>query len=138
MSAETNKAVIRRFHEAFDQGDFDTLLQLIDPDCVVYRAGSPPLDRDGFEQMGRAYSAAFSDSHMTVADIVAEGDLVYFWGDWKATHSGEFNGIPATGKRVNLSFMGMKRIVNGKIVEDREQIDALGLLQQLGVIPTPQ
>ena len=138
MSAETNKAVIPRFHQAFDEGDVDTMVSLVDPDCVVYRAGVPPLNRDGFEQMGRAFTTAFSDGQTTIADVVAEGDMVYFHGDWQATHTGDFNGIPATGKRVTLGFMGMKRIINGKIVEDREQMDTLGLLQQLGVVPTPQ
>ena len=53
----------------------------------------------------------------------------------KGTHTGELNGIPATGKKVKATGATIARIVDGKIVEERDYVDDLGLLQQLGVIP---
>jgi predicted ester cyclase len=84
------------------------------------------------------FAAAFGDRQTVLEDMVAEADIVYCRGIWSATHYGDFNGIPGTGKRVNIRFMVMNRFENGKIIENREEADMLGLMQQLGVIPAPQ
>ncbi|HLA44688.1 MAG TPA: ester cyclase [Aggregatilineales bacterium] len=138
MSAEQNKAVVRRFHELFDQGDIDGIEALLDPNCIAHRAGSPPLSRDAFKQLGMMFAAAFTEGKSTLEDMVAENDMVCYRGTWSATHRADFNGIPATGKRVTIEFIVMDRFVNGKIIENWEQADMLGLMQQPGIIPAPQ
>jgi steroid delta-isomerase-like uncharacterized protein len=138
MSAEQNKAVSRRFNELFDQGDMPGMEALVAPNCVAHQPGMPPLDREGFKQVGYVFLSAFADSQTVIEEQAAEDDKVFSRGIWSATHKGAFNGIPATGKRFTISIMVMDRILNGQIVEHWAQPDLLGLLQQLGVIPTPQ
>jgi predicted ester cyclase len=83
-------------------------------------------------------ASAFSDNEVTVDDQIAEGDKVVTRWSSKGTHSGEFFGIPATGKRVAGKGIGISRIVDGKIVEEWGESDMLGMMQQLGVIPPPE
>lgn len=79
--------------------------------------------------------AAFPDGRWTIEDQVAEGDKVVTRFSFTGTHQGEFMGIAPTGKRVTTSGMVIDRIVEGKIVEEREEWDALGMMQQLGAVP---
>lgn len=138
MSSEQDKAISRRFNELFDQGDMAGMEALVASSCIAHQPGMPPLDREGFKQVGYAFLNAFGDSQTVIEDQVAEGDKVFSRGIWSATHKGAFNGIPATGKRFTISIMMMDHILNGQIVEHWAQPDLLGLLQQLGVIPVPQ
>ena len=138
MSIEQNKATVRRFHEFFDQGDISGCRSLLAHNCTAYRAGMPPLNLEAFMQLGTMFVTAFGDGHTLLEDIVAEGNVVYARGTWNATHRGDFNGIPATGKHITITFIVLHRFENGKIVENREEADILGLLQQLGAVPTPQ
>lgn len=138
MSLEENKNIVRRFHELFDQGDIEGIAALLAPNCVAYMPGSPPLNREAFKQMATLFASSFGDSQMILEDVAAEGDIVFSRGTWNAIHVGDFNGIPATGNAIQMTEMTMVRIVDGKIVEHWAQPDMLGLLQQIGVIPTPQ
>jgi steroid delta-isomerase-like uncharacterized protein len=138
MSAEQNKTITRRFHELFDQGDIAGMEQLLAPNCVAHQPGMLPLSLAEFKQMGTLFATAFGESKTVLHDLVAEGDTVFTRLTWSATHQAEFNGIPATGKHVQMSEMIMNRFENGKIVEHWAQPDILGLMQQLGAIPSPQ
>ena len=80
---------------------------------------------------------AFPDLQFTIEDMVAEGDFVVVRHTTRGTHQGNFRGIPPTGKQVSGTGMFIDRIVNGKAVEQWINGDDLGLLQQLGVVPTP-
>jgi predicted ester cyclase len=73
--------------------------------------------------------------HVTIDDLVAEGDKVAARYKWTGTHQGIFNGIPPTGKRVTITGLDLWRLRDGKCVEHWNQEDNLGLLQQLGAIP---
>jgi len=70
--------------------------------------------------------------------MVAEGDKVAARVTWTGTHKGEIMGIPPTNKKVTISLITISRIAGGKIVEDHGQFDALGLMRQLGAVPTPK
>ena len=70
--------------------------------------------------------------------MLGEGDKVVTRGTFTGTHQGEFNGIPATGKKVKVSYCDIWRVENGKCVENWVQMDMVGLMQQLGVIPAPE
>ena len=95
----------------------------------------PDLDRAGMKQMMPAFFTALPDLHYTVEDLIAEGDKVVCRYTWRATHHGEYMGVPATGKVVTMTGIVISRFAGGKVVEDWRQADDLGLLQQLGAIP---
>ena len=137
MSTEQNKALIRRFVEAADRNDIDAAAEHLAPNLVVHLAGAPgPLDRATFLQFGRMYHSAFPDEQTRFEDQLAEGDTVVSRLTSTATHTGDFNGISATGKRITVSGMFVDRVVDGKIAERWGVFDQIGLLQQLGVIPS--
>jgi predicted ester cyclase len=136
---EANKAVVRRFVEEVqnnkDEAAYD---ELDDPDFVNLSAPpGVPSDRDG----GKAYLwslfNAFPDSRWTIDDMVAEGDLVVTKKTMRGTHTGEFGGIPATGRPVTLQYVDILRLREGRIVEHWLSMDSLSFMQQLGVIPAP-
>lgn len=138
MSAEANKAIVRRFHELFDKGDMPGMEALLSKDCLSYQPGMlEPLNVEAFKQLGQVFLAAFSQSHVTIEGQICEGNRVASYGTWSAVHTGEFNGIPATGRTITISELTIDTIVDGKIVEHRAQPDIVGLLQQLGAIPAP-
>ncbi len=125
MSTEENKAIARRYiQDVWDKGDFDAEKELVADNIVQYLPGQPPA------------SGAFPDWHGPLEDVIAEGDKVTTRWTFQGTHQGELFGIPATGKQVTLTGMGIYRIENGKIVELWTNFDQLGMLQQLGVVPT--
>ena len=139
MSTEENKAVIRRAYEALNKGQeaiMAALEELYAPDYVYHGPGVlGEMDLAAWKQMAPAWYTAFPDSHFTVEDLIAEGDKVVLRYTTRATHQGEFMGVPATGKVVTLTGISISRLASGKVVEDWDSFDALGLMQQLGVIP---
>ncbi len=140
MSAEENKALVRHWMEQVDTRDPAVVEAYVAED---YTDHNPPPFPDlppgkaGARQAFTYALAAFSDVTHTVEEQVAEGDLVASRISAVGTHAGEFLGIPPTGKRVTMSGIALHRIRDGKLVEHWAQIDALGLLQQLGAIPAP-
>ena len=138
MSTEENKAIFRSFLDAFDKGDMDTLSQIVAPN-VIDHAGPPgmPPGIEGFKQLAAMLRMAFPDVYHTIDDMIAERDKVVLRGSFGGTHKGEFLGIPATGKQVMVMTIDILRIADGKVMEHWGQFDALGLMQQLGVMPSP-
>lgn len=137
MSAEQNKVLVRRFVEAADKLDFAAATACLAPDDLqVHVAGVPhPLDYKTFLQFGQAWHSAFPDEQTNFEDQLAEGDKVVSRMTSTATHQGEFQGIPPTGKKIKVTGIWIDRITNDKIVERWGIIDMVGLMQQLGVIP---
>lgn len=138
MSAEQNKAIVRQFVAAADKRDFEAATKFISPNVVVHIGGGPALDFATFFQFGQMYHAAFPDEVTVFEDQIAEGDKVVSRMTSTATHRGEFQGIPPTEKPVRLTGLWIDRIVDGQIVERWGEFDMMGLLQQLGAIPTPE
>jgi predicted ester cyclase len=87
--------------------------------------------------MVKTWHAAMPDGHMTIDDIVTEGELSTIRMTWEATHTGAFGDIPASGKHIKVTSTGIDRVVNGKITEGWGELDMLGMLQQMGAIPAP-
>lgn len=139
MSTEKNKEISRRFWELFDAGKIEAIEQeLLDPKGVFHFPGMPaPLNVEAFRQVGVAFRTGFPDLRTMVEFQVAEGDKVVSRLVSTGTHRGEFQGIPATGKKVKTEGIVIERIVNGKIVERWDEFDAVGMMQQLGVMPMP-
>ena len=138
MSTEENKAVSRRFHEAIGKGSAQALQAEFAPNYVAHFPGIPvPLDSEGFNQLVNVFASGFPDSHFDFDDEFAVGDKVVTRFTYHAVHSGEFQGLPPTGKQVAMTGITILRLAGGKIVENTVELDQLGLLQQLGVVPTP-
>jgi predicted ester cyclase len=108
------------------------------PDVVDHElpAGLPP-GAEGVKLFFTGLRNAFPDLHVTIEDIVAEGDKFAIRTTWTGTHKGELFGIPPTTRHATWSSIEMVRIIAGKAVEHWGVEDQLGLLQQLGVIPPP-
>ena len=134
---EDNKALNRRYvEEVINQGNLDAVDELIDPGIVDHAAPpSFPTGREGAKRFTAMMRSAFPDLHLAIEDMIAEGDKVVVRGTWSGTHEGEFMGIPATGRRVTVSQIGITRCADGRMVEHWSQFDALGLIQQLDVVP---
>jgi steroid delta-isomerase-like uncharacterized protein len=137
MSTEENKAIARRYiQDVWDKGDFDAEKELVADNIVQYLPGQPPAPGlEAHHQLLTMFLNAFPDWHGPLEDVIAEGDKVTTRWTFHGTHQGELFGIPATGKQVTLTGMGIYRIENGKIVELWTNFDQLGMLQQLGVVP---
>src|SRR5574341_2330690 len=142
MSTETNKAISRRYwEEVFSKGNLAAADEIIAPDYADSGPGALPglpPGREGNKMLVTAYRNAFPDVHFTVDEQMAEGDKVMTRWTAHGTHKGELAGIPPTGKSVTVAGVSVERIVNGKIAERWDIFDQFGMMQQLGVIPTPE
>lgn len=138
MLTEQNKTLVLQFYKAFDDRKMDQALELLAPNFVAHLAGvSEPLDGEGFKQFGMSFYSAFSQGQHRFDEIVVADDRVVTCGTFTAMHLGEFQGLPPTGKPIRLSIMHIDRVEDGKIVEHWGQGDALGLMQQLGIVFLP-
>jgi len=138
MSVEENKALSSRFAEAWDKKDMAVMDELLATN-FVHRPGPPGAapDREGFKQFTSMLYTAFPDIRFTVEDVVAEGDKVATRATCRGTHKGEYMGIPPTGKQVTWTMIFIRRFEGGKIAEQWTEADMLGLMQQMGVVPSP-
>ncbi|MDQ3929917.1 MAG: ester cyclase [Chloroflexota bacterium] len=138
MPAEENKATSHRFFELYSSGNFDGASQLVAEDVIVH--GFPGLQpgRANYRQVGQMFAGAFPDHQSIVEDQVAEGDRVVTRTTFRGTHMADLQGIPPTGKQIAFSSIMIDRFENGLIAERWVVFDQFGMLQQLGVIPTPE
>ncbi len=134
---ERNKAVVRRFiEEVQNQKDWSVFDELNASDFVNLSAPpGVPNDREGGKMFLSAFVNAFPDSHLTIDEMIAEGDLVATKKTMTGTHTGEFNGIAPTGKRVEIQYVDFLRLRDGQITEHWLSMDQLSFMQQLGVVP---
>jgi predicted ester cyclase len=135
MSTEENKALVRRFFELLEL-ELRVPEELLGPGFTYHVAGSPPKDLEASKQRAREFLAAFSDLKHVEEDMVAEGDRVAFRSRLEGTHTGEFMGVAGSDKQISVVEMGIMRIENGKIAEMWGLLDTLGLLRQIGAIPS--
>jgi steroid delta-isomerase-like uncharacterized protein len=138
LSTATNKAIVRRYLEqVLNEQQPDLLEEFLAENIELHGSGLAP-GLDVVKEWFTMFAAAFPDGHNTIEDVVAEGDRVVARTTFKATHQGEMQGIPATGKRVSMPSISIFRLDNGKIAEGWLVSDNLSMMQQLGVIPAPQ
>ena len=139
MSAEENKALVERFVEEFwNEGNTAAADELFAPDAQIHLPAGEVVDVEGLKGFAGAFRRSFPDWHSTFEELVAEGDRVAERWTGRGTHLGELQGIPPTGERVEVPGSVFYRIVEGKIVEFRGQLDMMGMMQQLGAMPSPQ
>ena len=132
-----NKEIVRRALEE-PWRDLSVLDELIDESYVSYDPAEPEPIRgiQGAKDNVNGYLSAFEGAHITVLDQIAEGDLVATRWEGKGRHTGELMGIPPTDKEAVVTGQSFTRVKNGKLVEDWTNWDTLGMLQQIGAIPT--
>jgi steroid delta-isomerase-like uncharacterized protein len=137
LSADTNKEIVRRLTVEVWDGDFGVIDELAAPDYVGHDPSQPEDTRgpEGIKEFVGTYLAGFPDGKITIDEQLAEGDLVASRWTGRGTHKGELMGIPPTGKQVTVSGLTISRVKNGKVVEEWQNWDTLGMLQQLGVVP---
>ena len=119
----------------FQGGDINGLDEVCAQDFVHHGPVMMPPDLAGLKQIAPAFRSAFPDIELTIENLLAEGDRVVDLVTVRGTHLGEFNGIPPSGKRIEMQEIHIARVVDGKIVERWTQFDVFGLLQQIGGIP---
>ena len=137
MSTEQNKANFRRFiDEGPNKGNLAVLEDIFEANVVYNVSGLPEPMRgpEGVRQLTTGFRAAFPDLHVTIEEMIAEGDKVVARVTARGTNTGELMGKPATGKQATWYPVHISRFANGKIVEDRVTYDQLGFLQQLGLV----
>ena len=138
MSSDENKTVVRRLLDAINGGDLAVANDLVAPEYVDHSAPPGyPRGPEGFKSTIAMFRAAFPDFHWTLEDLMGEGDKVAIRVTARGTHHGELMGIAPTGKHVEVTGIGIYRLTDGKVAEAWVNRDLLGLLQQLGAIPTP-
>lgn len=139
--SEQNKNLVRHgVEKVWNGGDVGVVDEIVASDFIIH-ASTPAKEihgREGVTQHFAALRSAFPDLNFKIEDHIAEGDRVVTRWTAHGTHQGEFQGIPPTGKQIRLSGIDIDRIAGGKIVECWMSLDELGLLQQLGVVPTPE
>ena len=139
MSAQENKAIVRRlYEEAISQNKPEVFDEIMSADIIDHAPlpeQAPGLE--GFKGVFILMLSAFPDYQSTVEDQIAEGDKVVTRFSSQGTHQGEFMGIAPTGNRVRVTGIDIDRLVEGKIVEHWSEADLLGMMTQLGVIPEP-
>ena len=138
---EENKALVQRFvEEAFNKGNLDIADEVYSSRFFSHDPSTPEGERGGPEdvkQFVNMYRSAFPDGHTTIEDLIAEEDEVAYRWTYRGTHQGELMGTAPTGKEVIITGITIERISGGKIEEEWNNFDQLGMLQQLGVVPAP-
>ena len=137
--AERNKAIVRRFiDEMCNARKLSASTEIFGTNHVYHdpsipEAGTGP---EGIKQVVATYQTAFPDAHWGIEEMfTAENDVVVTRWNGRGTHKLELQGIPPTGKQVNVAGIYVQRIADDKIVETWTVLDTLGMLQQLGVVP---
>ena len=136
MSAEENKAIERRIvDEALNEGNLAIMDEVVAPQYVFHFPYMEVKGPEGCKQFANMMRNAFPDYHVTIDDIIGEGDMVAVRATVRGTHRGEFIGIAPTGKKVEIKEAVFIQFADGKAVEAWSYVDNLSVFQQLGVNP---
>src|SRR3954447_13759441 len=136
MMPDQNKAIVRRFvDEIFIQGRRETVDELLDDQFVAHTWPSTGHPKDDLKAAIDRVSGSLSDPDFTIHQMIAEDDLVAVLLTSTATQTGEFMGMPPSGKRYSIDEIHIFRLRDGKVVEHWHQFDQLGMMKQLGAMP---
>jgi predicted ester cyclase len=135
-----NKATFKRFHDAVNTGDVEliskTIDEIVEPDALIH---TPlPIEATGAQALNQMWPTLLQglpDVHVTIEDLIAEGDKVVSRNSVTGTHQGEYMGLAPTGKSVRYNEIFIIRFVNGRIAETWGVVDVFSQMKQLGVIP---
>ncbi|MGA7671173.1 MAG: ester cyclase [Nitrolancea sp.] len=140
VQEQSNKATFTRFQEIVSSGDWEliseTIDEVVESDALIR---TPlPIEATGAELLKQVFGRlhrAFPDLHVTIEDLIAEGDKVVARNTVTGTHRGEYMGLPPTGKPITYNEIFIFRFAGGRITETWGVVDVLSQLRQLGAIP---
>ena len=137
---EQNEALYRGIIEEINKGNSEYFNEFYSPDSLYYMvSNSPkPLSRKEYQGFVKGFFKSFPDLNFSIEELHTVGDRVIARLILRGTHKGDWRGIPATGNKFEMSSTFIVRIKNGKVVEEREDFDQLGFLQQLGMELKPK
>jgi steroid delta-isomerase-like uncharacterized protein len=137
VRGEDNKAIVRQYYaEVLTKGNVAAIDDLVSPTYIGHDPAAPDAQGTmGLKQRVTRLRTAFPDLHVTVEDMVAEGDKVATRFTLQGTDKGEFRGIAPTGKQVRWTATSIIRLENGKFAEGWANADDLGRMRQLGAFP---
>ena len=138
---EKNTAAVKRFYgEVMNKGNLKAIDELVADNFVDHYVPDPkmPGNKAGLNQMMTMMRTAFPDLQTTIDDMIAKGDKVWVYSTMRGTNKGEFMGMPATGKKIDVKGVDIVRFVDGKAVEHWGLNDDYTMMQQLGVISMPE
>ncbi len=137
MSADAMRRSLETARRHFNAGAIEPYLDsLYTDDCVLhYLPPGMPQGKAGGRLFYGAFLAAFPDAELRIDDVLVDGDRLVARYHVTATHQGEFNGLPPTGRRVRFTGITVMRFVGGLVAERWSESDFLGLMQQLGALP---
>ena len=128
MSLEENKMLVRKWIDVYNTHNLDSFDEFIAPNYIDH---TNKVDREGLRQLFIMAFNAFPDWHETIEDIIAEGDKVWIYVNYSGTHTGEFMGVPPTGKKLIVVGVSIFYIKDGNIIREWGEMDITGLMQQL-------
>jgi predicted ester cyclase/ketosteroid isomerase-like protein len=138
--AEEHRALFSRwFEELWNKKNYAITRELVASEFTAHGAGGQDIKQgpDGVAGMVKIWHDAFPDGHMTMDDIITEGEMSTIRMTFRGTQTGEFYGVPASNKPVEVTSIGIDRVVGGKIAEGWGELNMLGMMQQMGAIPGP-
>lgn len=138
MSIEQeNKALVRRLvEEVWNKKNLDLIPELIATDYILYGRSSNHYGTKGHKEAQIVTNNGFPDYRINIENMIGEGDMVTYFGTFEGTHKGEILGIMPTNEHIIVVDCALFKCKNGKVVYEKGYMDALGFLQQLGVVPS--
>jgi predicted ester cyclase len=134
--SEQIKANLRKFIKELDNGNLNIIDEFFSPDVVIHSPPNPDMNLELYKQFVRGVRGAFPDMQVVVEKIIVEGDKSALLYTAQGTHKGELQGIAPTGKRVIWTGCEVIHWKAGKVIEGWWYADQVGMMQQLGILPT--
>jgi steroid delta-isomerase-like uncharacterized protein len=128
---------VQQFDAVFNKPDLNIIDEIFLPDFKWHPAGMPDMDRAGLKGFCAMCYEAFPDLRQEVLDVIATDDRLVMRVIYRGTHKGTFQGIPATGRAVQMAGTGIFRLVDGKGAENWVILDMFSLMQQISAVSTP-
>jgi steroid delta-isomerase-like uncharacterized protein len=136
MSAQ-HQQFIERFTALFNQPDLSIADQIFAPSFKSHVPGAPEVDREGWKAYAQNFLNGFPDLYMDVHETVATADRVVLRVTYRGTHTGTFLGVPPSGKPFEMPAIGFFQMQDSLGLENWGSFDVMGLMQQIGAVPTP-
>ena len=139
MTSESNIANVRRLlAEAFSHGEYAVIDEIVAPDCVEHQNGSQGIGPEAVRRTASGLRASFPDLQLDIEDVVATEDTVWVRVRGRGTDTGGVAGRPPSGRPFEIDIIDVVRFRDGKMVDHWGVADRLGMLQQVGAMPTPR
>jgi predicted ester cyclase len=135
--SEDNKRVVRRYFEELDR-QRTTPVDVCSAGFTFHVAGFPPMDLEATKQFSAVFFDGLPDLKHSLDELIAEGDKVAFRCRYEGTHTAEFMGVPASGRRVSAVGVGVIRVADGKVAEFWVSPDRMTIMQQIGALPAQE